>query len=178
MTTKDFSIKWLAYALALLPVWFAQAFLVNRFPLFGVIPSLMPLAAVAVAVLEGASAGAGFGLAVGALFDTLEPGSAGWMTLALTLVGLCAGLLAQYVLRQDLLGCLVCSLLAPGRSGCRADSRRAVDGAGRAGGYGGGGRAGDRLVSVLCARCLFVVPLGVPAGSQGHGPVRGFFNYE
>lgn len=112
MTTKDFSIKWLAYALALLPVWFAQAFLVNRFPLFGVIPSLMPLAAVAVAVLEGASAGAGFGLAVGVLFDTLEPGSAGWMTLALTLVGLCAGLLAQYVLRQDLLGCLVCSLLA------------------------------------------------------------------
>jgi len=89
-------------------VWFAQAFLVNRFPLFGVVPSLLPLAAVAVAVLEGASAGAGFGLAVGVLFDTLEPGSAGWMTLALTLVGLCAGLLAQYVLRQDLLGCLVC----------------------------------------------------------------------
>lgn len=112
MTTKDFSIKWLAYALALLPVWFAQAFLVNRFPLFGVIPSLMPLAAVAVAVLEGASAGAGFGLAVGVLFDTMETGSAGWMTLALALVGLCAGLLAQYVLRQDLLGCLVCSFLA------------------------------------------------------------------
>lgn len=65
-------------------------------------------------MLEGASAGAGFGLAVGVLFDTLEPGSAGWMTLALTLVGLCAGLLAQYVLRQDLLGCLVCSVLALG----------------------------------------------------------------
>ena len=112
MTTKDFLIKWTAYALALLPVWFAQAFLVNRFPLFGVIPSLLPLAAVAVAVLEGASAGAGFGLAVGVLFDTMEPGSAGWMTLALTLLGLCAGLLAQYVLRQDLLGCLVCSTLA------------------------------------------------------------------
>lgn len=112
MTTKDFSIKWLAYGLALLPVWFAQAFLVNRFPFFGVIPSLLPLAAVAVAVLEGASAGAGFGLVVGVLFDTLEAGSAGWMTLALTLVGLCAGMLAQYVLRQDLLGCLVCSALA------------------------------------------------------------------
>ena len=66
MTTKDFSIKWLAYALALLPVWFAQAFLVNRFPLFGVVPSLLPLAAVAVAVLEGASAGAGFASAFGA----------------------------------------------------------------------------------------------------------------
>ena len=42
MTTKDFSIKWLAYALALLPVWFAQSFLLNRFPLFGVVPMLLP----------------------------------------------------------------------------------------------------------------------------------------
>lgn len=112
MTTKDFSIKWLAYALALLPVWLAHSFLLNRFPLFGVVPMLLPLAAVAVATLEGATAGAGFGLAVGVLFDAVTPGAAGVMTFAMALVGLGTGLLAQYVLRQDLIGCLICSALA------------------------------------------------------------------
>lgn len=112
MTTKDFSIKWLAYALALLPVWFAHSFLLSRFPLFGVTPMLLPLAAVAVATLEGATAGAGFGLAVGMLCDAVEPGPAGAMTLAMVIIGLGTGLLAQYVLRQDLVGCLFCSVLA------------------------------------------------------------------
>lgn len=113
MTTKDFIIKWLAYALALAPVWFANAFLLPGFPLLGVIPMLLPLAAVAVATLEGATAGAGFGLAVGILYDaiTLE-GLPGAMTFLMALLGLGAGLLAQYALRQDLIGCLICSALA------------------------------------------------------------------
>ena len=57
MTTQDFSIKWLAYTLALLPVWFLDAFFLSRFPVFGVRPMLLPLCAAAVATLEGASAG-------------------------------------------------------------------------------------------------------------------------
>lgn len=109
MTTKDFSIKWLAYALALLPVWFAQAFLVNRFPLFGVVPSLLPLAAVAVAVLEGASAGAGFGLAVGVLCDAVYFGGHGFLTLGLCLIGWGAGAASQYVLSRNFGGCLLCA---------------------------------------------------------------------
>lgn len=113
MSTKDFGIKWLAYALALLPVWFADAFLFSRFPLFGVRPMLLPLAAIAVATLEGATAGAGFGLAVGALYGTVIVESLpGAMTLLLALLGLGTGLLAQYVLRQDLAGCFFCSTLA------------------------------------------------------------------
>ena len=113
MTTKDFTIKWLAYALALLPVWFLNAFLLPKFPLMGVIPMLLPLCAVAVATLEGATAGAGFGLAVGILYDaiTLE-GIPGAMTFLMALLGLGAGLLAQYALRQDLIGCFICSALA------------------------------------------------------------------
>ena len=113
MTTKDFTIKWLAYALALLPVWFANAFLLPQFPLMGVTPVLLPLCAVAVATLEGATAGAGFGLAVGLLYDavTLE-GLPGAMTLLMTLLGLGTGLLAQYVLRQDLISCFLGSALA------------------------------------------------------------------
>lgn len=112
MTTKDFTVKWLAYALALLPIWFLEAFLLNRYPLHGVRPMLLPLCAIAVATLEGATAGTGFALAVGMLFDATVPGVPGAMIFIMALLGLGAGLLAQYVLRQDLLGCFLCSALA------------------------------------------------------------------
>jgi len=112
MTTKDFTVKWLAYALALLPIWFLQDFLLSRWPLFGVRPMLLPLCAIAVATLEGAAAGAGFSVAVGLLFDATVPGVPGAMILIMALLGLGAGLLSQYALRQDLLGCFLCSALA------------------------------------------------------------------
>ncbi|MBM6927418.1 hypothetical protein H6B51_16240, partial [Pseudoflavonifractor phocaeensis] len=47
MTRQDFFIKWGVYALALLPVWFCEVYLLNRYPLFGVAPMLLPLAAMA-----------------------------------------------------------------------------------------------------------------------------------
>ena len=112
MTRQDFFIKWGVYALALLPVWFCEVYILNRFPLFGVAPMLLPLAAIAVAVLEGTVAGAGFGLGVGILCDAVYFNPDGAMTLGLCLLGFGAGALAQYVLRQNLLGCLLCSLLA------------------------------------------------------------------
>ena len=110
MTTRDFCIKWLVYGLALLPVWVAEAFLLSRYPLYGVKPMLLPLAAAAVAALVGASGGAGFGLAVGVLFDAAVPGLPGWGTLLITLLGLGAGLAAQYALKQNLVGCFLCSV--------------------------------------------------------------------
>lgn len=113
MTRKDFTIKWLAYALALLPVWFLETYLLSAFPLFGVKPMLLPLAAMAVATLEGGAAGAGFGLGVGILFDAVVPGGVpGVATFLMALLGLGAGLLAKYALRQDLIGCFICSFLA------------------------------------------------------------------
>lgn len=112
MTRQDFLIKWGVYALALLPVWFCEVFLLNRFPLFGVAPMLLPLAAIAVAVLEGTVAGAGFGLGVGILCDAVYFNPDGAMTVGLCLLGVGAGALAQYVVRQNLVGCLLCSLLA------------------------------------------------------------------
>ena len=45
--------KWTIYGLALLPVWWLEVFVLNRFPVLGVFPMLLPLAGVAVAVLEG-----------------------------------------------------------------------------------------------------------------------------
>lgn len=109
MTRRDFFIKWLAYSLALLPVWFAQAYLLSAYPLFGVRPMLLPLCAMAVATLEGPVAGAGFGLAVGLLFDTQLAGAPGWIIFLLALLGMAAGAVTRYGLRQDFLGCLLCS---------------------------------------------------------------------
>ena len=80
MTRQDFLIKWGVYALALVPVWFLELFVLNRFPLFGVAPMLLPLAAVCVAVLEGTTAGAGFGLFVGILCDAAYFNTDGAMT--------------------------------------------------------------------------------------------------
>ena len=112
MTRQDFLIKWGVYALALLPVWFCEVYILNRIPVLGVIPMLLPRAAVCVAVLEGATAGAGFGLFVGMLCDAVYFNADGAMTVVVCLIGVGAGALAQYVLRQNLLGCLLCSLAA------------------------------------------------------------------
>ena len=112
MTRQDFLTKWGVYALALLPVWFLELFVLNRFPVLGVTPMLLPLAAVAVAVLEGAAAGAGYGLFVGVVCDAVYFSASGSMTIGLCLLGALTGMLARYALRQSLAGCLVCSALA------------------------------------------------------------------
>ena len=109
MTTKDFFIKWLAYTLALLPLWFLQELLLSRYPLMGVKPMLLPLCTVAVATLEGAPGGAGFGLGVGLLWALAYPSGTGIMVIGMTLVGLLTGAAAQYALSQSFLGCLLCS---------------------------------------------------------------------
>lgn len=110
MTRSDFIIKWGAYGLALLPVWVLELYVFSRYPFFGVKPMLLPLAAVTVAVLEGSTAGGGFGLFVGILCDACYHDTYGGMTLGLCLVGVCAGAVSRYALRQNLLGCLLCSL--------------------------------------------------------------------
>lgn len=104
-------LKWGVYALALLPVWFLELFVLNRLPVLGVTPMLLPLAAAAVGVLEGTMAGAGYGLLVGVVCDAAYLSTHGAMTLGLCLLGLLTGLLARYTLRQSLVGCLVCSAL-------------------------------------------------------------------
>jgi cell shape-determining protein MreD len=109
MTRQDQIIKWLVYALGLLPVWVLDAFVLGRYPLLGVRPNLLPLAVVAVAVLEGATAGAGFGLGVGLVWALGYPGASGGMVLFLVLAGALCGAAAQYALTQGFAGCLLCS---------------------------------------------------------------------
>lgn len=109
LTRQDFLYKWAVYGLALLPVWWLEVFVLNRFPVFGVSPMLLPLAGVAVAVLEGTLVGAGFGLAVGVLCDAVYFGTHGTMTLGLCLLCCACGAAAQYALNQGFWGCLLCS---------------------------------------------------------------------
>ena len=112
MTRRALVHKWSFYALALLVVWVLDAYVLPRYPVFGLSPMLLPLAAIAVAVLEGTVAGAGFGLGVGILCDAVYFNPDGAMTVGLCLLGVGAGALSQYVVRQNLVGCLLCSLLA------------------------------------------------------------------
>lgn len=114
MTRQDQVVKWLAYGLGLLPVLVLDLFVLPWVPFPGALPTLLPVAAVTVAVLEGPAAGAGFGIFVGALSDALIPGLPGAMTLGLSALGAAAGALARYRVRQNFLGCLVCSAGALG----------------------------------------------------------------
>lgn len=104
--------KWLLYALGVAVVWMAETLFLNRLPIFGVIPVLLPLAAVAVGMWEGALSGAVFGLCLGIFADAVYPGLPGGMTLGLCAIGGLAGAMSQFRLRQNLLGYLICSVVA------------------------------------------------------------------
>jgi len=109
MTRRDFILKWLWYATALAPILILNLYLLPRFPIFGIIPSLLPIAAITVAVLEGPLAGGGFGLFVGILSDAFIPGLPGSMTLALAILGMGAGAASRYGVHRNLAGCFLCS---------------------------------------------------------------------
>ena len=109
MTRRDLIHKWLVYALGLLPVWLLDAYILPRYPLWGTTPVLLPLAVAAVAVLEGAYSGTGFGLAVGLLWELAYPGGSGAMVFFLALAGMVMGAVSQYALSQSFPGCLICS---------------------------------------------------------------------
>ena len=110
MTRRDLVHKWLIYTLGLLPVWVLDACILPRFPLFGTVaPMLLPLAVSSVAVLEGACAGTGFGMAVGLLWELAYPGGFGGLVFYLALAGMAMGAVSQYALSQSFAGCLICS---------------------------------------------------------------------
>lgn len=109
MTRRDFIHKWLVYALGLLPVWLLDAYILPRYPLYGASPMLLPLAAAAVAVLEGAYSGTGFGLGVGLLWELAYPGGFGGLVFFLALAGMLMGAVSQYALSQSFIGCLICA---------------------------------------------------------------------
>ncbi len=109
MTQRDYIHKWLVYALGLVPVWLLDACVLPRYPLWGVTPMLLPLAAAAVSVLEGAYAGTGFGLGVGLLWELAYPGGFGGLVFYMALAGMAMGAVSQYALSQSFPGCFICA---------------------------------------------------------------------
>ena len=114
MTRRDWLVKWTHYLLALLPVWWLDAYILTRFPVFGVSAMLLPVAVTAVGVLEGVAGGAGFGFGTGLLWAVAYADGGGERVLLLTLVGIFTGALAQYALARTLMGCVLCSACALG----------------------------------------------------------------
>jgi rod shape-determining protein MreD len=109
MTRSDLIHKWLTYALGMVPVWLLDAYILPRYPIYGVTPMLLPLAVVAVAVLEGAYAGTGFGMGVGLLWALAYPDGFGALVVGMALAGMLTGTVSQYVLNQSYPGCLLCT---------------------------------------------------------------------
>lgn len=153
MTRGDFLFKWFWYAMAVLPVWLAEDLIFSRFPLFGVSPVLLPLAVVAVAVLEGPVAGAGFGLGVGLLWSAVLTGPGPLSVAGLALAGAVTGGLAQYVLKQTYPGCLICSAGVLGILDLGRMARRLMDGT------TGLGAALAVAVPEIIVSLLFVAPV-------------------
>ncbi len=109
MTLQNQIRKWLTYALAVVPIWLLDAFILPRLPVFGVSPMLLPACVAAVAVREGCTCGTAFGMGVGLFWELAYPGGFGIMVFAMALAGFLAGKAAQLVLSRSFLGYLFCS---------------------------------------------------------------------
>ena len=109
MTRHDKILKWTAYLTALLAVAVVNYYVLGPLPI--PLPLLLPVLAVAGGTLEGAPFGALYGMACGAVLSGL--GHLGAVCVAsLALFGWAAGLCAQYLLRRDAWGHLICSVAA------------------------------------------------------------------
>ena len=122
LTRHDFLVKWGVYALAPPAHLAFEGYFLTRLPVTASAACIdAPLAVVAVGrTWRAVSAGPGLAWAwVCCAPASIQEWRSG-MPLGPALVGLGAGLLAQYVLRQNRWGCLVCALLALAFCGRRA----------------------------------------------------------
>ena len=93
MTRHDIIMKWTAYLLAMALVTVVNYYVLGPLPI--ALPQLLPILAVAGGTLEGASLG------------YLGPGC----IISLSVFGWLAGLVTQYLLRRDVWGHLICSVV-------------------------------------------------------------------
>ncbi len=108
MTRRDITIKWTAYLAALALVTVVNYYVLGPLPIS--LPQLLPILAVAGGTLEGASFGAVYGGACGAVMSSLGYLGPGCI-ISLSAVGWISGLTTQYLLRRDVWGHLICSII-------------------------------------------------------------------
>ena len=107
MTRRDTILKWTSYLVALGLVTVVNYYVIGPLPI--PLPLLLPVLAIAGGTLEGAPFGAIYGMVCGAVLSGL--GAGGPLCIAvLSALGWIAGLAAQYVLRRDVWGHLICSI--------------------------------------------------------------------
>ncbi len=109
MTRQHHVQKWTVYSLALLLVLLVDCALLSQLSINGVCPILLPLAVVAVAVMEGSIPAALVGTIVGLIWVSGYGGGLGARIFFLTLAGLITGHVAQYLFRHSFWGYLLCS---------------------------------------------------------------------
>ena len=107
MTRHDIILKWTAYLAALALTAVVNYYVLGPLPIS--LPLLLPILAVAGGTLEGAPFGAVYGGACGAVMSSLGYLGPGCI-LSLSAFGWAAGLCAQYLLRRDVWGHLICSI--------------------------------------------------------------------
>lgn len=109
MTRHDTILKWASYLIALILTAAVNYYVLGPMPIAQ--PLLPPMLAVAGGVLEGAPFGAVYGGICGAVMSGLGHLGPGCIA-SLSLFGWVSGLAAQYVLRRDVWGHLICSSIA------------------------------------------------------------------
>ena len=108
MTRRDIIIKWAAYLAALALTAVVNYYVLGPMPIAQ--PLLLPILAAAGGTLEGARFGAVYGAAVGAVMSSLGYLGPGCIA-ALSAIGWVTGLATQFVLRRDVWGHLICSVI-------------------------------------------------------------------
>ena len=109
MTQRDIAVKVTAYGVALAVITVLNYYIIGPLPI--PLPLLLLCGAVAVGTLEGARFGAGFGLAAGLVMATVGHDGLACIP-ALSAMAWASGVLAQRILRRDLVGYLLCTLAA------------------------------------------------------------------
>lgn len=103
-------IKYAAYAAAVFLTYVLQSMVFTHLEILGTKPVLLPVLAVAIAVLEGSEIGAGYGLVCGIFCDLSFNQATIAFTIVLTVVGAAVGILSERLLEKGLVTCLLCSL--------------------------------------------------------------------
>lgn len=111
MPIRNWLIKWSLYGLALLLIYLLQTLVTDRILILGVRPDLIPVAIVAVAILEGGVGGAGFGLGAGLFSVAAFYDVSILIILIYPLAGAIVGLVAEYVLQNNFLSCFLCVVI-------------------------------------------------------------------
>ena len=103
-------VRWLAYAVAFLVIYFFSAGVFSRFPLHGAVPAMIPVVIAYVAVREGSVPGAAFGMCLGCFGFLAEGGISPGMVLLGAVIGMLCGLIKEARPSRLLLISLGCAL--------------------------------------------------------------------